>query len=291
MRWRGMKQQKWTVVLVNALILCGACTESSTAPEPAQSFANISYGADPAQVMDVVLPAGRSSSTPVVVFIHGGGWSGGDKAIFTAYDLGKFTARGYAAVNVNYRLANTATNIHDPDLSDDVTAALDFIAANAGEYKVATTRFALVGHSAGAHLALLAGYKYNASGRIKAVASMAGPTDLNDATFLAIPFIRGTIENYLGVTQAAQPARWTAASPVSVATANAPATIILQGTLDVLVPYALAQKLDARLAVLGVAHEYHLFSSYNHDLDYVSFLHFPDAVWNPTLAWFDLHVK
>jgi acetyl esterase/lipase len=258
---------------------------------PALAMANVAYGADAAEVMDVALPAGRSGSTAVVVFIHGGGWSGGDKSIFTAADLKKFTDRGYAVVNINYRLASNAANIHDPLLSNDVTAALDFVATRANEYRVSGARFALVGHSAGAHLALLAGYKYDPARRIKAVASLSGPTDLNDATFLAIPTIRATIEQYLGATQAAQPASWTASSPVSVATTTSSPTIIVHGMVDVLVPYTLAQKLDARLTTLGVPHEYDLFPGYNHDLGYASILRFPDAVWDPVLAWFDRYVK
>ena len=281
-------------ILAALLVLGCACKRSpptDPTPVPAQSFANVAYGADPAQVMDIVLPAGRSSTTAVIVFIHGGGWSGGDKAIFTTTDLKKFTDRGYATANINYRLASTPANIRDPILSQDVTAALDFLAGRAGQYQVASARFGLVGHSAGAHLALLAAYKYDPTRRIKAVASLAGPTDLTDATFLAIPGIRETIENYLGVTQAAQPARWTGASPVSVATATSAPTILLQGQQDVLVPFTLAEKLQIRLAALQVPVEYDLFAAYNHDLGYAAIGRFPDAVWDPTLAWFERYVK
>lgn len=279
------------VALLLLLSACGGCDTTDPSSEPAVTLANVSYGPSPAQIMDIVLPAGRTGATPVAVFIHGGGWSGGDKSVFGAIDILKFTAAGYATVNMNYRLASTAAGIHDPLLSADVTAVLDLMAVRAGEYKVSATRFGLIGHSAGAHLALLASYKYNASGRIKAVATLAGPTDLNDAAFLAIPGIRATIENYLGVTQAADPARWTAASPVSVATAAASATIILQGQQDVLVPFALAAKLDARLAVLQVPREYHLFPAYNHDLGVAALLRFPDAIWDPTIVWFNRYLK
>ena len=276
--------------LASALAL--ACSGGPTAStESAKSLVNVSYGSDPAQVMDVQLPAARGSGTPVVVFIHGGGWSGGDKGVFTPADIQKFTARGYATVNINYRLASDAPSVHDPIMSNDVTAALDFVAAHATEYNVAASRFALVGHSAGAHLAMLAGYKYDPQRRIKAVASLSGPTDLTDATLLAIPTIRSLIETYLGVTQAAAPTRWTGASPVSVATATSPPTIILQGRVDVLVPYTLADKLHARLQALQVPDEYDLFPTYNHDLNAGVVGHFPDDVWNPTLAWFDRYVK
>ena len=282
-------------LLVACLAVSLACSEKGATPpsdsEPARSLNNVHYGSDNAQVMDVLLPAARTSATAVVVFIHGGGWEGGDKGIFTATDLAKFTARGYACVNINYRLASVPLNIHDPILSNDVSAAIDYVVAHAADYHVATDKFALVGHSAGAHLALMAAYKYNTLQRIKAVASLSGPTDLTDSTFLAVPTIRALIERYLGVTQAAQPARWTGASPVSVASAASPPTILLQGRVDGLVPYTQAELLRNRLRALGLTYDYRLFATYDHDLGYAVLNHFPDDVWDPTLAWFALYVK
>ncbi len=275
-----------------ALCACSGTSDSTpTARVPARSINNVAYGTDPAQVMDVRLPADRSSTTAVVVFIHGGGWEGGDKSIFTAADLSAFTARGYATVNINYRLSSVPRALHDPIMSNDVTAAIDYVAARAVEYQVASSTFAVVGHSAGGHLALLAGYKYNPSGRIKAVASLAGPTNLIAPDFLAIPTIRELIERYLGVTMAAQPARWTQASPLSVATASSPPTILLQGRLDGLVPYTQAESLNARLVALRVPVDYRLFPTYDHVLNYLARNQFGDDIWNPALAWFATHLK
>lgn len=224
-------------LLATAACIASGCGEKSSTMSPASTLSaravnNVRYGPDAAQILDVRLPAGRTSLTPVVVFIHGGGWEGGDKNIFTPADLNKFLARGFACVNINYRLASVPLNVHDPVLSNDVSSALDFVAQHASEYVVANATFALVGHSAGAHLALLAAYKYDPQHRIKAVASLSGPTDLNATDFLAVPTVMGILERYLGVTKAAQPARWTAASPISQATNTSPPTIILHGRLD-----------------------------------------------------------
>ena len=278
-------------LLAGTWIVACACKPATEEGTAAATYGNVSYGSDSAQVMDVFLPAGRGTSTPVVVFVHGGGWSGGDKSIFTSTDIGKFTSAGYACVNINYRLADNSRNIHDPVLSNDVTAALDYIAAHASQYQVSATTFAMVGHSAGAHLSLLASYRYDPAHRIKAVATLSGPTDLTDSTFLAVGGIPATIETYLGVTLAAAPARWTAASPLSVATVTSAPTIILQGAVDALVPAVEGAKLDVRLTALGVAHGYHLYPTYNHDLNYGVLLHFPDDVWNPVLAWFATYVR
>jgi dipeptidyl aminopeptidase/acylaminoacyl peptidase len=156
---------------------------------------------------------------------------------------------------------------------------------------VASATFAVVGHSAGAHLALLAAYKYNSQRRIKAVASLSGPTNFVDPAFLTVPSVQGILERYLGVTFAAQPARWTGASPVTAATATSPPTILVHGQLDALVPYTQAQQLNTRLLALHVPVDYRLFPAYNHDLNYVALNHFGDDVWDPTLAWFATYLK
>jgi len=271
--------------------LAWGCDGVTGSNEPALSLSNVAYGPDPAQVMDVALPAGRDGRTSVVVLIHGGGWLGGDKSIFTTANIKALTDQGYAVVNANYRLASLATNVHDPLLSDDITAVLDHVDEHAEEYRTAAGRFGLIGHSAGGHLALLAAFKYNATRRIKAVASMAGPTDLNDPLFLAIPTVRLLIENYLGVTQVLEPARWTGASPVSVVTSQAPPTILLQGMLDPLVPFSQAGSLHERLLELGVTEQYRLFPLLSHDVGYAFPAGFPEEVWGPIRDWFNRYLR
>lgn len=70
------------------------------------------YGTDATQKMDVFLPEGRSTATTkVVVLIHGGSWSSGDKSDFTDYfDTLKKRVPGYAIFSINYRLATGTTN-------------------------------------------------------------------------------------------------------------------------------------------------------------------------------------
>ena len=291
-----LTQRRVVIAILTAMAVTSVGCGDSSATVPGSSLTsrsldNVKYGTDAQQIMDVRLPAKRTSATAVVVFIHGGGWEGGDKSIFIAADIDKFLAAGYACVNINYRLASVPLNVHDPVLSDDVTLALDYVAAHASDYVVSGSTFALIGHSAGAHLALLAAYKYNASRRIKAVASLSGPTDFNASDFLAIGGVPDLLERYLGVTRVGQPARFTAASPVSQATSGSPPTIILHGQKDVIVPFSQAASLHAKLLSLGVADDYRLFPAYDHDLSYATILRFPDDVWNPTLAWFAKYVK
>src|SRR4051812_10247664 len=78
----------------------------SAGPLAEQSYANVSYGTDLAQKMDVYLPAGRSTdSTKLIIMVHGGAWSSGDKADFDTYvTVLKQDFPGYAIANINYRL-------------------------------------------------------------------------------------------------------------------------------------------------------------------------------------------
>src|SRR5436190_20202373 len=97
--------KNWLLVLT--VIVTLASCKKEDAVLAAQNQANVAYGTDAAQKMDIYLPAGRSgSSTKVIILIHGGGWSTGDKADFNSYvDTLKRRLPGYAIFNINYRLA------------------------------------------------------------------------------------------------------------------------------------------------------------------------------------------
>lgn len=102
--------------------------------------------------LDVYAPA-KAQQLPVVVFIHGGGWRQGDKA--QAVDKGRFFAeRGALLVSVNYRLS---PRVQHPTHIEDVIRALAWVKAEIAAYGGDPHRIAVMGHSAGAHLAALAG--------------------------------------------------------------------------------------------------------------------------------------
>src|SRR5690348_1751958 len=107
-----------------------ACKKNDTA-EPslaAQNQANVAYGTDAAQKMDLYLPAGRSTdSTKLIILVHGGAWISGDKSDFALFlPIIQQRFPGYAVANINYRLATTAAN-HFPTQENDMKAAVDFL--------------------------------------------------------------------------------------------------------------------------------------------------------------------
>jgi len=148
-------------------------------PAAEQTLTDVSYGSDPAQRMDVYLPAGRTTSTTkVFIMVHGGAWTTGDKTEFNEYiPIFKQRLPGYAIFNINYRLAALPTANAFPTQENDVKAAFDFIMGKAGEYKFNHEKLAVLGASAGGHLALLQAYK-NTTPKVKALIDMFGPTDM-----------------------------------------------------------------------------------------------------------------
>lgn len=218
-----------------------------------QTLTNISYGSGLRHKLDIALPANRDTTTPVVIFIHGGAWVLGDKSVFKD-DIEQYAAEGIACATINYRYASELTGIGHPEIPNDVRAAIDHIVSKASLWKVSSVRFGIVGHSAGGHLALQTAYTLNADGRIKACSSWAGPVDFVDADQLAINGAPELFRVYMGatLTTPADSASYREASPHHRAHANAPPTLLVYGTVDDLVPHVVGQRMKARLDTLGV---------------------------------------
>ena len=113
----------------------------------------LSYGSDALQTVDYW--AGPSLDAPLVVFVHGGGWSRGDKRMMQGSEkLAHWRERGYAVASVNYRLVPEATVEQQ---AGDVAAAVACLKTHSAALGFDRERIALVGHSAGAHLVALVG--------------------------------------------------------------------------------------------------------------------------------------
>lgn len=246
---------------------CNKGIEVVTEAIPALNVKNVAYGSDAAQKMDIYLPASRTTTTTkVLVFIHGGSWSGGDKNEFdeaiTAI-LPKLT--NYALVNINYRLANNGNN-RFPTQMTDIQSALDFVKSKSAEYMVDANTVGLIGASAGAHLALLQAYKFNADGRIKAVVDLFGPTDLNDLYFNhPYPTVsQPVLVNFLGTTPTANATLYQQASPINFVTAQTVPTQIFHGDLDIVNPIGQSLALKAKLQASNVKVEMTTYAGEGH---------------------------
>jgi acetyl esterase/lipase len=225
---------------------------------------NVGYGSDTLQRMDVYLPANRNAaSTPALVLIHGGGWTGGSKTEFDAYiDTLQRRLPEYAIFNIDYRLAN-GNNLF-PTQEQDVKAAIDFISSKASSYSISTNHVSLLGFSAGGHLALLQGYKYGTP-KVKAVIDFFGPTDLvtmyNNPWHQLVPY---ALQMITGATPQSKPELYRNSSPVNFITPQTPPTLILHGGLDNIVDISQSRLLKTKLDAVGVANELIVYPNERH---------------------------
>lgn len=211
---------------------------------------------------------------PLLVFVHGGGWRGGERADYLVY-LIPFAQRGYVTATVSYRLLGDSPY---PACVEDINDAIQWFYNHGEEYGYDPDRIALVGGSAGAHLSMLAAYGWNnqsgktdslmSSGnthRIKAVVNNYGPTDLT--TEYARNHIQVT--SLLVTSYDESPEIYLKASPVHYLDKNDPPTLILQGTSDDLVPASQSVLLKERLDKLGVPAELYCLPLWPHTMDIV----------------------
>jgi pimeloyl-ACP methyl ester carboxylesterase len=100
---------------------------------------------------------------PVVIYIHGGGWQGGDKNNKLDNKLNLFNSLNYVFISINYRLSPNPADLSDanrimfPTHSEDVADAIKWILTNIHIYGGDSNKLVILGHSAGAHLAALTG--------------------------------------------------------------------------------------------------------------------------------------
>ncbi len=255
-------------ILIAGSTLAG-CQKSTKGNDSANlsetTMKDVSYGTDALQKLDVYLPAGRTiAATKVMVLIHGGGWTAGDKSEFDPYISSlKQRLPDYAIININYRLANNNNN-RFPAQENDVKAAMEFISNKLGEYKV-SDKIVLLGFSAGAHLALLQGYKYSAPVKPKAVISFFGPTDLvdmyNNPVSIYAPLL---LEALIGAKPSENLSAYQQSSPTFFVSSSVPPTMLLHGGKDDLVSYTQSIMLRNKLQAAGVVNQYVFYPNEGH---------------------------
>lgn len=203
------------------------------------THSNIKYGhaASEELLLDIYEPAG-DGPFPVAIYVHGGGWTGGDKANpGDAPVLEMLTKAGFTWFSINYRLA---PEHRWPACLNDVQTAIRWVKANAAKYKGDPSRIALIGYSAGGHLASFAATVVDESVSVQAVVGYAPLTD-----FVQELPKRG---NILGRAQRGllnRPKKLTseslgmlkALSPINYIRPGLPPFLIVHGDADQSVPY------------------------------------------------------
>jgi acetyl esterase/lipase len=213
------------------------------------------------QKLDLYLPA--TPKGPLLVVIHGGGWTQGSKDKPEGLPM---LLQGYAVANINYRLSQHAIF---PAQIEDCKSAIRWLRAHAAEYGYDPQRIGAWGGSAGGHLvALLAatshvkdfdvGENLDQPSAIQCGVDVFGPADLVDWTPPStLPMIQTTgpesvLVKLLGGTAKEKPDLAKRASPVTWVTKDCAPLYILHGTVDQLVGLDQSQKLEAKMKAAGV---------------------------------------
>ncbi len=209
-----------------------------------------------AQKLDIYYPKKSDGKpAPVAVYVHGGGWTKGDKGGGNgSKDISELVSRGYLVASINYRLA---PQYKFPDDIEDVKCAIRFLRAHAAKYHLDPNRVGAWGTSAGGHLVALLGTTDASAGfdvgeysdqssRVQAVVDMFGPADLSNPEFFKLHAVL-LAQRVFGGMEVLQ-----RASPVTYISKDDPPFLILQGDHDKVVNPAQSQELYDKLKAAGV---------------------------------------
>jgi acetyl esterase/lipase len=263
----------------------GLRKENSSSKDDIKNFTTYTF----AQVdgrdlqLDVYLPTKNIANNGVsLIVIHGGSWSAGERNDFPQWNQ-MFAAQGFTVFDIDYRLAQpnylTATG--------DVKCAVKWIKENAAKFKISPDRIALLGRSAGGHLALLAAYSANdvrlpascstneTNENVRAVVSIYAPTDLPwaydhpanqrviDGPATLSRFLGGSPHESVEMRE-----RYILASPISHVASNTPPTLLIHGGQDQLVRPENMNLLADKLKQGGAPHKTLFIPYAQHGFDY-----------------------
>lgn len=263
---RTTRRRRLTLLASAALLLClGTLLSLSHTREPAldniQVLEDLVYRPENPQTcrLDLYRPSGPPppNGWPLVVAIHGGGWTGGS---FHAYgrSLARLAHHQLAVASVGYHLARNH-NPAWPQNRDDVRASVHWLRAHAHQLHLNPQRIAALGASAGGHLATLLGTDpgppHNGlSAHVSAVIDFYGPTHL--PSLARVPRAQPALRNLLGnpLLDNRHLADADAASPSLLVSSHAPPMLLIHGALDPTVPIAQSRKLAQSLQNHGVPH-------------------------------------
>lgn len=210
------------------------------------------------------LPSGKY---PTVVIIYGGAWREGNPNDYEKFSI-YLAAQGYCAIAIDYRHAPQYTF---PKQLEDVAMALQYIQAHADDLEVDLDRMAIMGRSAGGHLATLTAYQQNAF-PFRAVVSYYGPVDLTAGYYnppVPNPINTKTVlENFLGGTPQELAELYQQASPINYIRPNLPTSLLIYAGRDHLVQANFGRELynklkaaDNHVALLEIPWAEHAFDA------------------------------
>jgi len=208
---------------------------------------------------------------PLLIFIHGGSWKKGDKDDYRKY-LVDYAEKGYTTATIAYRFSQEAPF---PAAFEDVVCALQYLKSHAADYFINPDKIAVIGGSAGGHLAMLLGFRandpnYESPGcvtdealKVQAVVNLYGPADLTTDFAKDHP----TVTQFVGTSYQEHPEAFEAASPLMFLSEDDPPLLMFHGTIDEIVPVSQADALNKAMKEKNMAIEYHRLKGWPHTMD------------------------
>ncbi len=214
-----------------------------------------------AEKADLYIPKGISPDTrlPAVLWIHGGGWNGGQRDAKREINVcSTLAANGYVAMSIDYKLTQGGTETVWPTNLQDCKTAVRWLRKNADRLQIDPRHIGVMGGSAGGHLASMVALTIPADGldptepdgdvscAVSCCVDMYGITDIT----------RYHDAKMLGKTLAEAPELYRLASPLTYVRKDSTPFLILHGTADTTVKIEQSQWLDEALTKAGVDHEF-----------------------------------
>lgn len=229
--------------------------------------------------LDVIAPRDTSAPRPTLLYIHGGGWVGGDKDAMFLHFL-PYLEMGFAIVNVEYRFGRVALA---PAAVEDCRCALRWLRQNAEQYGLDVDRVVVSGHSAGGHLTLTTGMLPAKAGLDRRCPLRKTNGGAADAWEPEMPV--AAMVNWFGITDVADlvegpnaksyavawmggQADWREVaqrvSPLEYVRSDLAPVLTLHGNADTIVPYDHAVRLHSSLEQMGVKNQLHTIDGGGH---------------------------
>lgn len=237
--------------------------DDDSAEDPLASLllTDVSYGDNVQQVYDLYLPEGRTSATTkVMVLIHGGGWTSGDKSDMAQFvDFFLENHPNHAILNLNYVLASIVGPPAFPNQYLDIQNALDQVIAQQEELQI-LPEFGFFGTSAGAHLAMMYDYTYDTDDLVKFVIDVVGPSDFTDPFFADDPNFPIALALLVDESQFPDGTDYAVAnSPALVVNSTSSPTFLFYGNQDPIVPLTNGERLNDALNTSGIPNQFTVY--------------------------------
>lgn len=237
-----------------------ACTPLRTLSElsddgPYLRVADLSYGADERQRLDLYLPDPAADGAPLVVFFYGGAWRRGEKEDYE-FVAAALAGSGLAVAVPDYRLWPEVTY---PAFVEDGAAALAWLSANAPDHDLDGRPVYLMGHSAGAHTAALLALEPAFRRR-----AGAAPMDIAGLVGLSGPYDFLPLDEGSYLQEVFPPAAREDSQPIRYVSGDDPPALLIHGLDDALVEPGNSERLAEALADAGVEVTLRLYEDRGH---------------------------